>query len=332
MTANPDPAAPVAVLGGGAWGTALALLMAGNGYPVRLWCHRQEAVRHMIRTGRNERHLGEVALSEQIEPMAALGDAVADVQLVLIAVPSSVFPDLLDPLAAHLTTGTPVAWVTKGLGPDGLLGATVVRMLPAHPRAVLSGPSFAPEVARGLPTAVTLAAEDQDTADTLSAALQNRRFRVYTSRDLAGVQIGGAVKNVIAIATGIADTLALGANARAGLMTRGLAEIRRLGVALGAEDETFSGLAGMGDLVLTCTDDQSRNRQYGLALGRGEAGVGAVTVEGASAAERVLGLARENRIEMPISEQVAAVVAGRTAPTEAVDALMARGLPRLGGR
>lgn len=316
---------PIAVLGAGAWGTALSMVMARHGRTVRLWSHRPQHAEAMARAGRNDEYLPHAELPSGITPTASLGTAIDAASAVIIAVPSRAFEAVLGWLGERLTPGVPVVWATKGLGSDGLLGASVVRDLPAHPRGVLSGPSFAAEVAAGLPTAVTLAVEDSVTGEILTNALQGQRFRIYPSQDLVGVQLAGAVKNVIAIGTGIADGMQLGANARAGLMTRGLAEMRRLGHAMGADDETFSGLAGMGDLVLTCSDDQSRNRRYGLALGRSDAAESAVrTVEGAGTADPVLAMAARYGVELPISEQVAAVVTGRITPQEAVDTLMER--------
>jgi glycerol-3-phosphate dehydrogenase (NAD(P)+) len=305
------------------------MVLARHGTPVRLWGYRGDSVAAIATTRCNEAHLPGFTLSEGIEPTSDLRRAVDGVAAVLIAVPSEAFTPLLDQLRDHLQPGLPLVWATKGLGPDGLLGTSVVQALPAHPRAVLSGPSFAAEVAAALPTAITLAAEDSVTETTLTGLLRGPRFRVYTTRDLVGVQLGGAVKNVIAIATGISDGLGLGANARSALITRGLAEIRRLGQAMGAEDETFSGLAGMGDLVLTCSDDQSRNRSYGLALGRGNSGgSGTRTIEGSGTAERVVALATSYGVELPICTQVAAVIEGRRTPAEATEALMQRGLSR----
>ncbi len=322
--------AAVAVLGAGAWGTALAMVLARHGAPVRLWGHRRDSIEAIARSGRNEAHLPGFSLPEGIEPTADIATAVDGVGAIIIAVPSEAFPGLLEHLSEIIQPGLPLVWATKGLAPDGLLGASVVRALPAHPRGVLSGPSFAAEVAAEQPTAVTLAVEDSVTEATMSGLLQGPRFRVYTSRDLVGVQLGGAVKNVIAIATGIADGLGLGANTRAALITRGLAEIRRLGQAMGAADETFSGLAGMGDLVLTCSDDQSRNRRYGLALGRGElGGLGSETIEGSGTAAQVVALATSYAVELPICTQVAAVMTGRYSAAEAAEALMQRGVHRV---
>ncbi|HET8553013.1 MAG TPA: NAD(P)H-dependent glycerol-3-phosphate dehydrogenase, partial [Gammaproteobacteria bacterium] len=246
---------PVAVLGAGAWGTALACQLARNGRDVRLWGRDAAQIDKLRSTGRNTRYLPDIELPPNVFPKASLKEAVAGSSDILVAVPSGAFRQTL---AALIDTARPyrLAWATKGLELDSgkllhqvaaeeLGGDTIV--------AVLSGPSFAREVGAGLPTAVTVASTDAAFADALVDAFHGERFRVYTATDVVGVEIGGAVKNVIAIAAGIADGLAFGANARAGLITRGLAEIMRLGAALGARPETLMGLAGLGDLVLTCT-------------------------------------------------------------------------------
>lgn len=320
-----------AVLGAGSWGTALALVLARNGHPVRLWGHDPEAIRSMRETGHNPRYLTDVALPRAIEAEADLPAALRDIDALVIAVPSHAFAATLARLAGRLPAGIPVIWATKGLdaASGGLLHGLAGQALPNHPLAVLSGPTFAREVARGLPTAVVLASQDRPVAQALSRDFHDDRFRVYISDDLIGVELGGAVKNVLAIATGIADGLGFGANARAGLITRGLAEVRRLGASLGADDRTLTGLAGMGDLILTCTDDQSRNRRMGLALGRGTSiaeaaeAIGEV-VEGVRTAGEVGALARRLRVELPICEAVEAIVRGRLTPMAAARGLMER--------
>ncbi|PWG63430.1 NAD(P)H-dependent glycerol-3-phosphate dehydrogenase [Spiribacter halobius] len=320
-----------AVLGAGSWGTALALVLARNGHTVRLWGHDRERMAALARERRNTRYLPDAALPDQVAPTADLDAALVDAEAVLVVVPSVAFGEVLAAVASRLPPGVGLAWATKGLDADsgGLLHQLARRHLPTTPLAVLSGPSFAAEVARGLPTAVSLAATEADWAERLAAAFHDERFRVYTSTDVIGVELGGAVKNVLAIATGIADGLGFGANARAGLITRGLAEVRRLGRALGAEDHTLTGLAGMGDLILTCTDDQSRNRRLGLALGRGESLDGAVAaigqvVEGVRTAGELHRLAADCGVELPIAHQVHRVVAEGLAPHEAARNLMQR--------
>lgn len=320
-----------AVLGAGSWGTALALVLARNGHAVRLWGHDAGRMAELERSRRNTRYLPEVTLPEAVRATADLDTALAGSDAVLVVVPSVAFGGLVSELAGRLPAGAGLAWATKGLDADsgGLLHQLARRHLPEAPLAVLSGPSFAAEVARGLPTAVSLAATDAAWAERLAGAFHDERFRVYTSTDVVGVELGGAVKNVLAIATGIADGLGFGANARAGLITRGLAEVRRLGRALGAGDHTLTGLAGMGDLILTCTDDQSRNRRLGLALGRGEsvddavAAIGQV-VEGVRTAGELHRLAAERQVELPICAQVHRVVAEGLAPADAARNLMQR--------
>ncbi len=320
-----------AVLGAGSWGTALALVLARNGHAVRLWGHDSVMIRQMAQQRHNPRYLTQVELPPNITPQADLHAAIEQVDAVLIVVPSSAFRDVLVSLADSLAPGVPVIWATKGLdaASGGLLHELAGQQLPGHPLAVLSGPSFAGEVAKGLPTAVALAGTDPTTTQTLANAFHDARFRVYLSQDITGVELGGAVKNVLAIATGMSDGLGFGANARAGLITRGLAEIRRLGARLGAADETLTGLAGMGDLILTCTDDQSRNRQMGIALGQGQSVDAAAdrigqVVEGVRTARELAMLADRLKIDMPICAAVEQVISGHRTPREAAAALMTR--------
>jgi len=337
------PAGAVAVLGGGSWGTALALLLARNGQRPRLWARDPAQVAAMRRERRNRRYLPDFSLDPSIALTGDAAEAVRGARDLLLAVPSHAFRDALERIAPQLAPDARVAWATKGFAgesadggaPDAPRGARLLHELVAEalgeevPAAVLSGPTFAAEVAAGLPTAVTVASAHPGFAADLSARLHDSRFRVYTSDDLVGVEVGGAVKNVLAIAAGIADGLGFGANARAALITRGLVELMRLGVALGGRRETFMGLAGLGDLVLTCTDDLSRNRRVGLALGRGEsldAALGALgqVAEGVRTAAEVMRLARRLGVEMPICEQVARVLHRGVAPADAVQALLER--------
>ncbi|TVO61518.1 NAD(P)H-dependent glycerol-3-phosphate dehydrogenase [Spiribacter vilamensis] len=323
--------AEYAVLGAGSWGTALALVLARSGRDVRLWAHDPDMARAMSATGYNPRHLTDIPLPAAIRPESDLATSVATATTVLVAVPSHAFAATLQALAPVIAAGTPVIWATKGLdnAGGGLLHDVAAATLPDHPLAALSGPSFAGEVARGLPTAIVLACRDRAVGARLCSDFHDERFRVYPSDDLIGVGLGGAVKNILAIATGIADGLGFGANARSGLVTRGLAEVRRLGAALGADDRTLTGLAGLGDLMLTCTDDQSRNRRMGLALGRGEsidtatAGIGAV-VEGIRTAVEVGELARRLGVQMPICAAVESIITTGQSPLSAAEALMER--------
>jgi glycerol-3-phosphate dehydrogenase (NAD(P)+) len=322
--------APVLVLGAGSWGTALALVLARRGIAVRIWDCDREHIAALARDRRNERHLRGIPFPESLLPTADLGKAAAGVRDVVVAVPCEGLRDALRALPAG-GRGLRLCVASKGLEPQSCsLNHEIVReILGAAPVAVLSGPSFAGEVAAELPTAVTIASESADTATQFATLFHGDTFRVYTHDDMVGVQVGGAVKNVMAIAAGISDGLGFGANARAALITRGLAEIIRLGVAMGGRPETFMGLAGLGDLVLTCTDDQSRNRRFGLALARGQnenearAAIGQA-VEGVRTAEAVCELARRHGVEMPISAQVHAVIRREVNPRDAVQALLTR--------
>lgn len=324
----------VAVLGAGAWGTALAVLLARNGIQVRLWGHEPAHMQTLQRQRSNRAFLRGIAFPDDLDPTDHLDTAVKGADMVLLAVPSHALREVLHHLQAVTTSHMPIAWATKGLeqGSHKLMSVVACEELGAHrPYAVLSGPTFAGEVAAGLPAAVTIAATDESFAQALTDLCHNDSFRAYTSDDLVGVQLGGAVKNVLAIAAGIADGLGFGANTRAALITRGLAEIMRLGEALGGRRETFMGLAGLGDLVLTCTDDQSRNRRFGLAIARGASSeqarqsIGQV-VEGLQTTREVAALAAELDVEMPICAQVHAVLFGDVAPHEAVHQLFARRL------
>jgi glycerol-3-phosphate dehydrogenase (NAD(P)+) len=255
-----------AVLGAGSWGTALAILLARQGRPVRLWGHLQAEIDHLRRDRSNEQYLPGIPFPEPLDCTADLGAALEGAPLILVAVPSHAFASVLEAVKPLLRRGQRVAWATKGLetGTGRFLHQVFADILgKSMAPALISGPTFAREVAQGLPTAVTVASPDADFADQLAHWLSGPDFRAYTSNDVQGAELGGAVKNVMAIAAGISDGLGFGANSRAALITRGLHEIMRLGETLGGQRETFMGLAGVGDLVLTCTDDQSRNRRLG---------------------------------------------------------------------
>ena len=322
----------VAVLGAGSWGTALAIVLARNGARVLLWGRDSAQLQAMAAERRNERYLPGIPLPEGLEPCTDLRETVTAGDDLLLAVPSHAFRHTLATVAPWLAPARRLAWATKGLEPGSkkLLDQVVRESLGDDTdMAIISGPTFAREVARGLPTAVTVAGSDDDTAGHFARMLHDHTLRAYTSTDLIGVQIGGAVKNVLALAAGIADGLGYGANTRAALITRGLAEMMRLGVALGGQPETFMGLTGLGDLVLTCTDDQSRNRRVGLALGQGVPLAEALVqvgqaVEGVKSAPEVRDLARSLGVEMPITEQVCRVVLDGVPPQEAVQALLTR--------
>ncbi|MGD2074913.1 MAG: NAD(P)H-dependent glycerol-3-phosphate dehydrogenase [Gammaproteobacteria bacterium] len=322
----------VAVLGAGSWGTALAMLLARNGAHVKLWDRDAQHVASMARDRVNRRYLPELRLPDRVSPLAELNSTLADAEAVLVVVPSAGFRSVLRRVRSEIGPSFDLIWASKGLEPGSgrFLHQVVDEEVPENTAmAVLSGPSFASEVARGLPTAVTVASPDTGYAARVARFFHCAQFRTYTSDDVIGVELGGAVKNVLAIAAGISDGRGYGSNARAALITRGLAEIMRLGTRLGGRQETFMGLAGVGDLVLTCTDDQSRNRRLGLALGRGEPLAAAVArigqaVEGLDTAKALDALARESQVEMPITEQVKRVLCDHEEPASAVEALLSR--------
>jgi len=322
----------VAVLGSGSWGTALAVHLARSGHRTILWGIETEELATMERERVNRRYLPGVTLPERVAIEHDFARAVAQAEQLLVVVPSHAFREVLERIRPRLEPGQRVAWATKGfeLASGKLPNEVATEVLgPDVPTAVLSGPTFASEVGAGLPSAMTVASRDGDFAMTLARNLSGENFRAYASGDMIGVEVGGATKNVLAIAAGISDGLGFGANTRVALITRGLAEMMRLGVALGAERETFMGLAGLGDLVLTCTDDQSRNRRCGLMLAAGktpaqaQAEIGQV-VEGVHAARAVHAVARRHGVEMPISEQVYRVLYEHAPAREAVFALMGR--------
>ena len=323
---------PVTVLGAGSWGTALAIQFARSGRATRLWGRDRERLLAMGRNRRNERYLsgGDFPPSLAVEP--DLPAALANARDVLVVVPSHAFRTVLGEIAPFLAPDMRLAWATKGLELEtGSLPHQIAHEVLGSQRsvAVLSGPTFAREVGAGLPTAMTIASTDVEFAKVLAQDLSSSNFRAYTSTDIAGVEIGGAVKNVLAVGAGLSDGLGFGANTRVALITRGLAEMMRLGVALGAKRETFMGLAGLGDLVLTCTDDQSRNRRFGLLLATGAtperalAEIGQV-VEGYTAAKAVRTVAARMGVEMPLCEGVYRVLHSGVPAKDAVRELMSR--------
>ncbi len=321
---------PILVLGAGSWGTALALVLARNAHKVWLWSYEQSHVEQMRTERENRRFLPDYPFPEQIELIDDLA-YVAKSEYILIVVPSHAFHSTLERIKPYLQPDTHICWASKGFEyQTGLLLHEVAHnVLGQQAFSVLSGPSFAGEVARQLPTAVTIASNNQEYAQFWVNAFHNPYFRPYLSSDLIGVQIGGAVKNVMAIAAGIADGLGFGANTRAALITRGLAEMSRLGIAMGGQAETFTGLAGIGDLVLTCTDDQSRNRRFGFALAQGKSPEQILVeinqvVEGIHAAHEVHRLARKYEVEMPIVDHVQQVLTQQITPKQAVQSLLAR--------
>jgi len=322
----------IAILGAGSWGTALAILAARNGCQVLLWGHNSEHVAVLSRDRQNKRYLPGLGFPENLIITADLSEAAAFSNLLLVCVPSHAFKATLIQIKPYLSPEVQIAWASKGFNPDDgcLLHEIAVDLFSAQtPTAILSGPTFASEVAADLPTAITIASSQPEFANQLADILHSSRFRTYTSTDMIGVEVGGAVKNVLAIAAGIADGLGFGANTRAALITRGLNEIIRLGIKLGGKQETFMGLAGLGDLVLTCTDNQSRNRRLGLALGQGQDKVTAMQeiaqeVEGVAAAKETFLLAKKHGIDMPITEQTYKVLYENLAPLTAVQNLLTR--------
>lgn len=322
----------VGVFGAGSWGTALAAQAARNGHATTLWGRDPAQVAAMREARRNLRYLPDLELPGALGYSADLAEAARDADLLLVVVPSHAFPQLLQQLAPLRRAGTGVAWATKGfeLGSGRFLHEVADEAV-GHdvPKAVVTGPSFAREVTQGLPTAVTVHSEDPAFAQDVADALHGPTFRVYTGADMLGAELGGAMKNVLAVATGIADGMQLGLNARAGLITRGLNEMLRLNAALGGRAETLMGLAGLGDLVLTCTGDLSRNRRLGLALGRGQSIAEAVqaigqVVEAIQTADEVMRLAARHGLDLPICALVARVLHGDITPQEGLQLLLQR--------
>ncbi|MCV2884401.1 NAD(P)H-dependent glycerol-3-phosphate dehydrogenase [Aestuariibacter sp. AA17] len=323
----------VTVLGAGSYGTALAFCLARNGIETFLWGRDSSQMQEMATQRCNTRYLPDFTFPDALHIEPNLKAAVAHSDDILVVTPSHAFEEMLEQVKPLLTKNHRVLWATKGLQPKtGRLLQDVARDILGEdiPLAVLSGPTFAKEMAAGLPTAISLSSTNDQLADEFASKLHcAKTFRVYRNNDFIGVQLGGAVKNVIAIGAGLADGLGFGANARTALITRGLAELTRLGMKLGAKPETFMGMAGLGDLVLTCTDNQSRNRRFGLALGKGmqvkEAmdSIGQV-VEGYRNTDEVHALAKQQNVEMPICEQIYAVLYEGKAPKEAALTLLGR--------
>lgn len=329
MTASP---LRLAVLGAGSWGTALAAQAARNGAATVLWGRDAQAIDAMAATHRNARYLPDLPLPESLGFTADLAHAVGEADMLLVVTPSHAFTDVVREIAPMRRPGVGVAWATKGFEPGSgrFLHEVAQEAFGSDvPLAVVTGPSFAREVTMGLPTALTAHSDDAQFARAVAQVLHGPTFRVYTGNDMLGAELGGAMKNVLAVATGVADGMQLGLNARAGLITRGLNEMLRLNAALGGRAETIMGLAGLGDLVLTCTGDLSRNRRLGLALGQGKSVADAVreigqVVESVQTADEVMRLANRHGLDLPISAQVQRVVHGDITPEEGLRWLMAR--------
>jgi glycerol-3-phosphate dehydrogenase (NAD(P)+) len=323
----------VAVLGAGSWGTTLANLLAKKGHGVRLWAYEPEVVASINREQRNTLFLPGVTLAPGLRAFGDAAEAVTGADVVLSVIPSHAVRSVVTRLSGSLPHRKLVVSATKGIEPDSLqlMSEVLESTLPSPRVAVLSGPSFAEEVCQDQPTAVVAAAADLATAAEVQQIFATSRFRVYSNQDVVGVELGGALKNVIAIAAGILEGLGLGNNPRAALVTRGLAEMTRLGVAMGADPMTLAGLAGMGDLILTTTGALSRNRALGIALAQGQT-LAAYTAahrtvaEGANTAKAASGLARKHGVEMPITEQVCAVLFDGKPPKQGVTDLMERTL------
>jgi glycerol-3-phosphate dehydrogenase (NAD(P)+) len=322
----------VAVLGAGSWGTALASLLARNGHNTTVWGRNAEQVRSIHQRHENTRYLPGILLPETLKASTDLAATVAAADLILVVTPSHAFGETVQALAPHRKPGAGVSWATKGFEPGSgrflhevaaeILGSSV-------PLAVVTGPSFAKEVTQGLPTAVTVHSDTAEFAQAVAEALHGPAFRAYTGNDMLGAELGGAMKNVLAVATGVADGMNLGLNARAGLITRGLNEMLRLNHALGGRAETLMGLAGLGDLVLTSTGDLSRNRRLGLALGRGQSIAQAVAeigqvVESIQTCDEVMRLAERFNIDLPISALVRRVLHEEITPQEGLKLLLSR--------
>ncbi|HEY0502530.1 MAG TPA: NAD(P)H-dependent glycerol-3-phosphate dehydrogenase [Lysobacter sp.] len=328
-----DAQAPtVAVVGAGSWGTALAALIARHGHRAVLWGRDDERIAAIDQRHENPRYLPGIALPESLRATTDLASALRDADLVLVVVPSHAFAETLLAIAPHRPADAGVAWATKGFEPGSgrFLHEVAAEVLGDDvPLAVVTGPSFAKEVAIGLPTALTVHSDDAAFAQSVADVLHGPAFRAYTGDDMLGAELGGAMKNVLAVATGVADGMQLGLNARAGMITRGLNEMLRLNQAIGGKAETLMGLAGLGDLVLTCTGDLSRNRRLGLALGRGQSIEDAVreigqVVESVQTADEVMRQAEKHGVELPISSAVQAVLHGEITPAEGLKLLLSR--------
>jgi len=322
----------VVVLGAGSFGTALAHHIAVNGFSVCLWARDESLLQAISADRENKRYLPGIVLADSLKCCAELSVALRDATDILIAIPSQHFSSIVDKINALAPEQCGVLWACKGLEAQTgrFLSDVATDKLGADRRhAVVSGPTFAKELASGSPTAITVAANSNSYAETVVHLLHSERFRTYVSDDIRGVQLGGACKNIYAIAAGISDGLNFGANARVAVITRGLAELMRLGEVLNVRSETLMGLSGVGDLILTCTDDQSRNRRFGLALGQGKsvsevlADIGQ-SVEGIVATEVAYNLAEKHKVSMPIVEQVHSVINNMASPSDAVSVLLGR--------
>ncbi|HWO75856.1 MAG TPA: NAD(P)H-dependent glycerol-3-phosphate dehydrogenase [Bacillus sp. (in: firmicutes)] len=324
----------ITVLGAGSWGTALALVLADNGHNVRLWGHTKEHIDSINETRMNQKYLPNIKLPEKVKGYYSLADALRDINIIVLAVPTKAVREVLTEIQTYLAEPVLIIHVSKGIEPDTLKRISEMIKEEMDPRmlenvVVLSGPSHAEEVSLRHPTTVTVASESIEAAETAQDLFMNQNFRVYTNTDVIGVELGGALKNIIALAAGISDGLGYGDNAKAALITRGLAEIVRLGIKMGANPLTFSGLTGIGDLIVTCTSVHSRNWRAGNMLGKGKdleevlTSMGMV-VEGVRTTKAAYQLARHYDVDMPITTALYRVLFENINPKDAVDSLMAR--------
>ncbi len=322
----------IAVIGGGSWGTALAYLLGEKGHDVSLWVYEDDLVQEILKTRVNSKYLPDASLPETIKPSSSLQDVLADAEVVLSVVPTQHTRRVFKDMRSFIPSGAHVVTASKGIENGTLFTVSeILEELTGHKTSALSGPSFAKEVIKKLPTAVTIASESEEIARELQKVFNTDHFRIYTNTDVVGVELGGALKNVMAIASGISDGLGLGSSARAALITRGLEEIIRLGRAMGAEEKTFRGLSGMGDLVLTCTGSLSRNYTVGTRLGKGEKLKDIIesmsmVAEGVATSESAYELSKKYKVDMPVVEQVYKTIKGDISPKDAVRKLMTRSL------
>lgn len=324
---------PIAIIGAGSWGTAVAVHLANNNHKVILWDRSEQRVKSMQKDLSNEKYLSGITFPKSLSISANLQATVKNSSEVIIAVPSHAFYSILEKIPKPKNG---IAWITKGIDPQTnkpLNELISQKWGENYPVAAISGPSFAKEVAKGMPTTIVVASNNTDYLNSLISIIHNHTLRCYPSNDLLGVQLCGTIKNVLAIACGISDGLNYGANAKAALITRGLLEMMNLGLALGAQQETFIGLAGIGDLVLTCTDNQSRNRRFGIKLGQGVSVSAAMkdigqVVEGSQNAEQIFTIATQNKVDMPICYAVYEILKGIKTPNEAAENLLNRPQPK----
>ncbi len=324
---------PIAVLGAGSWGTALAIQLARNGHQVNLWGHEEAHIDNLIKDKQNREFLPDIPFPDSIHPCAELTQAVKNVLHILIVIPSKTYREFLCRLKPLIDRQTRIFWASKGfeIETGKFLHELVIEELGIEHYGVISGPTFATEVAQNLPAAVTCAGNRPDSTREVAELLHGGHFRCYTSDDVIGVEIGGALKNVLAITVGVVDGLGMGANTRAAIITRGLGEIMRIGELIGAKKDTLMGLSGLGDLILTCTDDQSRNRRFGLAIGHGQTVDQAIksigqTVEGYRATRAIYIMAGQHKISLPIMEQAYLVLYKGKSPSAAAADLEKRDL------